>query len=572
MLTVGRTAANLQDIAERYGQWSDTLSYVRGRHSAKLGTDILLDRIKLFSAQNFSGNYRFISLESFGRSLAGALAPQIGERYVQAFSGEGTPGVTVHPDSASFVGFMQDEWRMRSSLTLNLGLRYDLQTIAQPPVKNSSPALSAAGLDTSLLRTGKTDIAPRLGFAWAPLRNNHLVIRSGYGIFYVPTLALSVSRADFQNGITVQTRTLFGGTPSGSLIPAYPNTICGPPDPSGLPPSCVAPATVAGNPILFLFAPDHQQAYAQQGSFGVEVQLERDLAVSVSYLVVKGTHLQRTRDVNLGTPTTSAQIGIAGTGTILTFQKFTHPRPIAGFDRILVFESNANSIYHGLAVQMSKRFAHNFQFRASYTLSKVIDDAPTPYAVAVPAADPEMLSDPSNARADRSVGDNDQRQRFVLSGIWALNYANRLPRVARAIFGGWQLSAILTAQSGQPYSGLVSFDLNNDGNSSSDRTPGRGRNSFHPPATVSFDPRMTRTVRLTERIRLHFTWEAFNGFNHTNITMVQNTQYTRSRSAAVCGIAGTPCLVPETTGLSAFGTPVASSGPRIMQLAAKFIF
>jgi outer membrane receptor protein involved in Fe transport len=572
VLTIGRTAANPQDIAERYGQWSDTLSYFRGRHSVKVGADILLDRVTFFNTQNFSGNYRFASLESFGRSLAGAPAPQPGDRYVQAFSGAETPGVTVHPNSISFAGFVQDEWRLRPSLTLNLGLRYDLQTVAQPPVKNPSLALAAVGLDTSFLRTDKNNIAPRLGFAWTSPKNNRLVVRGGYGIFYVPTLALSVSRADFQNGITVQTRIFSGGNPGAALIPAYPNTICGPPDPSGAPPSCAAPATGAGNPILFLFASDYTHAYTHQGSFGVEVQLQKNLAVSVSYLGVNGTHLQRTRDVNLATPTAAAKIGIADTSIALTFQKFTVPRPISGFDRILVFESDAHSIYHGLAVQVNKRFSQNFQFLASYTFSKVIDDAPTPYAVNVPGADPIMLSDPSNPRADRSVGANDQRHRFVLSGVWELNYASHLPQVASVILEGWQLSAILTAQSGQPYSGLVSFDLNNDGNSSSDRTPGLGRNIFYLPATVSFDPRATRTVQLTERVRLQFIWEAFNVFNRTNITGVQNTQYAWSPSAADCGIASTPCLVPQTTGLSAFGTPTATSGPRIMQLSAKFVF
>jgi len=471
-----------------------------------------------------------------------------------------------------FAGFIQDEWRASRTLTLNLGLRYDVQVLAKPSVRNPSPALAAAGVDTRFLPTDKNNFAPRLGFAWAPLGNNRLVVRGGYGIFYARTPSFMTARPFFQNGIIVQTRTFTAGTPTATLIPAYPNTLCGAPDPSAAPPNCPAPAAAAGNPIIMPFSPSYRQAYTQQGSFGIEAQLEKDLGLSVSYLVVKGTHLPRTRDVNLGTPTAPTNIGIANTNTVLTYQKFALPRPIAGFDRILEFESAANSIYHGLVVQVNKRFSHHFGLSSSYTLSKVIDDVPDTFAVNPGFDDFRMLSDPSNPRADRSAGINDQRHRFVLSCIWELSYANHLPAIPKAILGGWEVSGIFTAQSGQPYSGLVNFDLNNDGNAATDRTPGLGRDTFYLPATVSFDPRLTRNVRLTERAKLQFIWEAFNVFNHGNIAGVRTAQFSYSTSPATCGIAGVPCLVPQNKGLSAFGTPTATSGPRIMQLSAKFVF
>ncbi len=174
-------------------------------------------------------------------------------------------------------------------------------------------------------------------------------------------------------------------------------------------------------------------------------------------------------------------------------------------------------------------------------------------------------------RAPRQA-DNAQPSRFVLSGIWELDYANNLPRPAKAILHGWELSGIFTAQTGQPYSGLVNFDLNNDGNAATDRTPGLGRDTFYLPATVSFDPRVTRNVHLTERCKLQFIWEAFNVLNHGNITSVRTTQFSRSTLPAVCGIAHTPCLVRQDIGLAAFGTPTATSGPRIIQLSAKLVF
>ncbi len=570
MLTIGRAFLSPRENAIRRGEWSDALSFCRGGHAFKVGANVLVDRIMFFSAVNFSGSYRFNSLESFGRSLAGTPVPLIGERYTQAFSGDGTPGVSVHPNVAEFASFVQDEWRARPSLTFNLGLRYDVQVMAKPRVKNPSPALAAAGLDTSFVPQDHNNVAPRLGFAWSALRSKRLLVRGGYGLFYARTTAGLAARAHFLNGLTVQTRTFAGGTPSAALIPAYPNTICGAPDSSGVPPSCPAPA--AGTDIIMPFDPHYTQPFVQQGNFGVEYQFQRDASLSVSYVVDRGIHLQRYRDVNLGTPTTPTTIGIAATSSVMTFHRFTLPRPILGFDRVMLFESNANSIYYGLVLQLNKRFSQEFQFLASYTFSKVIDDLPDPNPVNLPGNDNRLLSDGSNPRRDRGPGNSDQRHRFVLSGVWQLNYAKGLRPAPRAILGGWELSGILTAQSGLPYSGLVNFDLNNDGNSSTDRTPGLGRNTFYLPTTVSLDPRVTRNVQFTESVRLQFIGEAFNAFNHANISGVRTTQFSRSASTAVCGIAGTPCLVPQSIGATAFGTPTATSGPRIMQLALKLLF
>jgi hypothetical protein len=219
-------------------------------------------------------------------------------------------------------------------------------------------------------------------------------------------------------------------------------------------------------------------------------------------------------------------------------------------------------------VQLTKRYSHNFQLLGSYTWSKVTDDNPNQYAVNPGGGDFQFLSDPSNPRADRSTGVNDQRHRFVLSGVWQMAYANRLPRLAKTIFSGWQISGILVAQSGQPYSGLVDFDLNNDGNDATDRTPGLGRNTFYIPGSVSLDARVSRDVPLKEHVKLQFIWEAFNLFNHSNVADVQRTQHSVSFDPTDCRIARTPCLVPVRD----FGAPLAYLPARIMQIAVRLTF
>ena len=571
VLSVG--TGGLFEDRDRRLQLADTVSHTHREHSIKFGGDAIFDYIRALDAEAFYGSYEFSSLESFGRSLAGVPAPQRDDSYTQTFWGIGTPGPITHPNFVAFAGFAQDDWRSRPDITLNLGLRYDLQLIDRPPVRNPSPTLAVAGLDTGVLPIDKTGFAPRLGIAWAPRTNERLVLRAGYGVYYAPTPSVLAYRADFRNAVSVQPRTFSGSDQSAALIPAYPNNFCGPPDPSGALPTCTAPPRVgASAPLLQLFSASYKQPYVQQASAGFEVQMGQNLALSASYLFSKGTHLQWVRDVNLGTPTTTEQIGIANTTTTLSYERFTLPRPITGFDRILIFESSASSTYHGLGVQLKKRFSQNVQFLASYTLGKVIDDNPNVYALSVGPFNSGLVADPSRPEADRGPGSNDQRQRFVLSEVWELNYGRTLSKVPRAILHGWKFSGILLAQTGQPYSGHLYYDLNSDGVLGTDRTPGLGRNTFYAPATVSFDPRINRTFALGERMNLQFSADAFNVFNHANIVGVNDQHSLLVNDPSACGITGTPCLEPNSAGLSAFGSPVFSSGPRVVQLSVRLAF
>lgn len=567
VLTIGRSRSSPQESPSRQFQCSDTLHHDHHSHAVKVGVDVLVDRIQFFFAQNFSGSYDFGSLESFGRNLSGHPQPVPFDDYVQTFSGFGEHGVITHPNFTSAAGFAEDQWRIRPSLTANIGIRYDLQLIDRPPVRNASPALLAAGVDTSTLPIDTRDFAPRLGIAWSPMTSGRLVLRTGYGIFYALTPSALTARADFQNGITTQTRTFDGNFPLFSLIPIYPNTFCGPPDPSGLPPNCAPPGAGAGLPTLQLFSSHYRQPYVQQANVGLAVQASKDLSVSANYIVSKGTHLQQIRDANLGS-TVGATIAVAGTNTLLSYRAFQDRRPIYGFDRILVFNSDANSIYNSLAIQVNKRYSRHFQALASYTLSKVIDNNPNVYAINPGRGAGDLVQDPTNPVSDRGPGSNDQRHRLTLGTVWAPSYGNGLPKVAKRILSGWELSGMLVVQSGQPYSGLINSDLNNDGDFATDRTPGLGRNTFNMPATVSIDPRLTRNISVGERSKLQIIWEAFNVLNHANITGVNNVQYRVSG----CGISPAPCLVPQNQGLSAFGNPVSSSGARVMQIAAKITF
>lgn len=325
--------------------------------------------------------------------------------------------------------------------------------------------------------------------------------------------------------------------------------------------------------------PGYQQPIVQQANLSFEQKLTNDMSVTLGWLMVKGNHLQRTRDINLSPPVPTT-ITVAGTGDTVTFRRYPSTRPNSAFARISQFESSANSLYHGAFVQLNKRFSNSFQGSIAYTWSHVIDDLPDATAV-VPftSDDAKILSDPLNPRADRASGFNDQRHRFVMNGIWQIGYANNMNRAAKAVLGGWEVSFILTAQSGQPYEGLVAIDLNNDSNRLTDRLPTEARDRFVLPATWSLDPRFLKRFAFTEHANIELFVEAFNIFNHFNVPAVKNTEWNVTSGPS-------PQLVRNSTGPNAFGIPTAPgtgsnypfdspvnlNGARIFQLGAKINF
>jgi len=411
-------------------------------------------------------------------------------------------------------------------------------------------------LDTSRINNPRNTPEPRIGFAWSP--SSRLVVRGGYGLFYGRTPSILYGTAMSNNGVNVATLNF-----NGDDVPRYPANKCGAPGGPGTSPSCAAPTGVLSNPpIIFVFDKDYKQPTVQQWSLGVEHSLGRNFSLGVSYLGVKGTHIQRTRDINLNPVLTTRNVLVDGTTTV-SVPAYSVVRPIPGFNRILQFEGTANSIYHGFIVQMTKRMSMGFQFSGAYTLGKVIDDNPDATAVVPGGDDAKMVQFPTILRADRAVGQNDQRHRLVLSGIWDLDtYAKGFSGVPRFILGGWEFSGIFTIQSGQPYTALVSGDLNRTGNPRTARLL-VGRNTFYLPRNTSFDPRITKNLPLSERMKFQLILEAFNVFNKNNVFAVNTTRYTLSSSGG---------LISSTT----FGLPTNNSNtpltPRILQLGAKFIF
>ena len=578
-ISVGRNSFSPRETTIHRQEYGDTLSWVHGRHTLKFGADALVDKILNFFPGNFSGSYTFASLDDFGRSLLGQPVTAAGNSFLEAFPGTGTTGATTHPDQLQQAYFVQDDYRVSNSLTLNLGLRYDYETVKQPTVQN--PVALAAGLDTSKIPNDSNNIAPRFGFAWQPFQGKQTVVRGGYGIFYGLTPSILYGTALSNNGINVQTLTFSTGPNGGTALPfSYPNTFCGAPTAVA---GCAPPtAFAAAPPTILLFAPNYQQPYVEQYNIGVEHEIAADTAIRVTYTGVHGVHIQDTRDINLSNALTTTNAVVAGQTGTLTYNKYPTARPIAGFGRILQFQSNSNSNYNGLSFELNKRLTHNFQFVTSYTWSHVIDDRPDATAVVPGTDDGKMVYDPLHPELDRASGDDDVRNRFIFSGIWQLDhYTQGMNPYERAILGGWELAGVFNAQSGQPYTAVVSSDLNNDGNSRNETAPGTARNQFRLPAIYTVDPRITKNIKVTERANVQLIAEAFNLFNHQNITAVKNTLYATSTTACGAGVTST-CLVQQTlpvAGVNTFGlassAAIGNNGTnvgRVLQLAAKITF
>jgi len=534
VLTIGRNFFSPRETTIKRSQLADTVTYLLGAHTFKGGFDVSQDEILNFFPGNFSGSYSFNSIADFQNGKA--------SRFVQAFAGPGTTGATTKPDILETAIFIQDEWRVMPSLTLNAGLRYDRQAIEQPSVRNADAQLAAAGIDTSVVPEDDNNIGPRLGFAWTPGATGRTVVRGGYGIFYGRTPAIMIGTAHSNNGINVQTITF-----TGSLIPTYPNIY------PSLPTGVTLP-----KPTILVFDKDFENPSVQQGSVGIEHGLTNDLSVGLSYQLVRGDDLQRSADINVSDPV-DVTVPIQGGGSA-TYRKY-NGRPFANFARIIEFQSSASSEYDGVTLDVNKRFSRNWQARLAYTWSEVKDDRPDATAVVPQTFDDEKYAqDPLNFRGDFAPGDNDVEHRVVLSGVWSLNsYASGIQGgFVRGLLGGWTLSGIASYQSGQPYSAEIGPDLNNDGNARNDRAPGFERNSFNLPDQFTVDPRITKDILIAGGLKLQLIAEAFNVLDRDNVSSVRTAFYNLTNNT----------LVP----VASFGSPSVSSGPRIVQLAAKLQF
>ncbi|HEV7892328.1 MAG TPA: carboxypeptidase regulatory-like domain-containing protein [Pyrinomonadaceae bacterium] len=434
----------------------DNVSTERGAHSLKVGADFLLDRADITFPGALQGVYTFSSLANFQAGRYATYQQAFGE----ASQFQSNPNVGV---------FAQDEWKPRRDLTLNVGLRYDVQFLPSP------------------VETDANNFAPRFGVAYSPdfLGHDHkTVIRAGYGIFFDRIPLRATSNALQRDGSKYRVAVLSFGQPG---APAFPNVL--PSFPSNL---LVSVTTID---------PEIRSAYSQQSSLQVERELSNSTTLSVGYLHVRGEHIIVSRNVNA--PRVPASAGVFNLG-----------RPDPRFANVSRFESSADSYYDGLLVSFKRRLSRWAQTRVSYTFSKAIDDAGNAFFFSP--------QDNFNLRDERGLADNDQRHRLAVSGSFEAPPAGRDVRAMRRALSGFQLSYIFQYGSRLPFNVVTGTDRNNDTNVN-DRPAGVGRNTGRGFDFASLDLRLSRRFVLGERVNVETIVEGFNVLNRANLQLPNNT-------------------------------------------------
>jgi len=615
-------------------EFADSLSIVHSRHTFKFGVDISPIHEVLINLFQGGGvyNYAFnatnptFTFESWVADLyrlplaTDGGNSRIGKHYntfAQAFDPiTGAGKDDFYNVDYGFYG--EDTWKMRSNLTVNLGLRYDIQWVPQPPRPNTSSALATYA--TSTLNIDKADIGPRIGVAWQMSKN--MVVRGGYGIFYGKTTNSSFYDTRVENGVFQQTfncnanfTAFTGSSAPAACAPLFPNILFAAPGPPLAAPfaGALAPQVQNTNPTAATIsfrgqAPDYLNPMVNEANVAVERQLPGEVSVSGTYSFTRGQHLPVCTDLNIAPSTTTITYNVIA-GPLSPAKTLTLPlytsRLTAANPIISTCQSVVHSLYNAFIVTGKKRFSHGFEFLANYTVAHTQDDGQVLGDTGTFNGSSDASLDPYNQEFEWGNSDYDQRQRFVASLMWAPTVKSD-NRAVRDLLNGFTFSTIINASSPLPVNGLMSATvvpcalvnlstpvphpcLSGEGgvdagvtggveqnaSNAAGRAPVFPKNTFRGATQVrDVDFRIGRDIPLfRERYKLQVFIEAFNLFNHPIVTSVNGSAYTyvQGGTAGTCPSAN-PCLTPVTT----FLTPTATSnnllGARQLQISGKFFF
>jgi Carboxypeptidase regulatory-like domain/TonB dependent receptor len=508
---------------------ADTLSRLFERHSLKVGGEF-----RQFINNNFrrgTGTFNFPTVDSFLAGTANSFSVTLGSQ--SSSIKQGALGL-----------FAQDNYKLRPGLMLELGLRYEWN---MTPEERYDRFIVFDPRSASLLRVGthidqiyhqnNQNFQPRLGFAWDPFKNGKTSVRGAYAILVDQPMTSVVTGASANPPL------------------AIPLTFTGPIRLD----NAILLARAAG---LAPQTVDHgfNNAYIQSWNLNVQRELTSDLAVMLGYIGSKGTHLILRRNINQPVNGVRPFAALSESSPIL---------PGTPLGNITEVESAGNSSYHALWVTANQRLARGLQFKASYSWSKSLDyNSLSTQGI--------VVQDSNDLRGDRGLSDFDVRHRIVLSAIY------ELPFKGNRFVEGWQLAAIIQAQSGNPVNIVTSNStVNGVANTlrpdvtapikiigSVDRwfdttvlTPAArfgtlGRNVVIGPGFNNTDFSVIKNIRLGEGMRAQFRAEFFDLFNHANFGQPGN-------------VVGTPAFGRITS--TRFPTGESGSS-RQVQFALKLIF
>ncbi|HEY5401362.1 MAG TPA: carboxypeptidase regulatory-like domain-containing protein [Pyrinomonadaceae bacterium] len=561
----------------------DVYSWNAGSHSLKFGGELSLNKD---IQQTLLNNYGVFTFNN------GATKNALADFLIGIPSAvtQDAP-VTGYTNSWYTAMFMQDDFRIHPRLTLNLGLRWDVQTAPTDPynrVVNYSPgfkstvnAIAPVGakfygdpnVERGGIPTSFSHFSPRAGFAWDPKGDGKTSIRGAIGVFYgsisgnewntMTNFQPFSTRLTFSN---INQKTNAAGVPLGaSLVNPYNAFVGGNPFPYK--------GTFINGGGLFAVAQDFHWPYSYQMNISVQRQLTQDLTVGAAYVGTAAHNLPFGRDVNYPvlTPTATS----AGANILAR-------RPNPAFGAVLELDSDQSATYHGLQITSNMRMNHHVTFNAFYTYSH------TNTSVQLQNNTTQGLAQNySNLAEDIGRADTDQRHVFSMSLNFRPDYYTGNNAIVRGIVNGWSISPILKLRSGLPFTitnGNV--DANLDGNTN-DRAQLIGdphidnptaehwfntaafvqnkvvtgvavdgnspRNLLDGPGYKVVDLALSRDFNLNERFKLRFRAEATNAFNMVNLGTPGNS-------------------VPSGATSTTFGVITSAQSMRKMQFGLRLTF
>ena len=594
-------------------QLIDNIAWTKGRHSMKFGWEGRKYIAPQFFTQRVRGDYNYTTLERYALDLSPDI---LGERNVGAAPYSG--------NQINTSAFFTDEIRLRSNLTLTLGVRYEYKGVPEGDKLQALNAISdVPGLIEFREPTAQTtNFVPRIGLAYSPGTSGRTSIRAGFGMSYdkyFDNLGLNAkppqleSTVDVNPALTSSNFLANGGIRPDARAQSFANA------------QEARDATSA-------FIVDQELPYSIQWNFGVQQVLKEDYTLEVRYLGTRGVHLPTQSRINIGsvvTPTrflptyfqTPSQATLASLPlTLGNLQAIDPvlPQWVPFFDNsnITSFPYRGNSTYHGLAVELSRRFARGLLFRGAYTWSHNIDDSTADLFSTLLA--PRRPEDFQNMRNERSTSFLDRRHRFTLTWVWDTPWLNTSNNwMMKNIIGNFTLSGTYTYESPQFATVQSGLDSNMNGDSAGDRAifnangapntgsdvnpinrlgnivepgspeivayvaqnPGAqyvvaglgaltnvGRMTMPTRPINNFDLAVKKGFSIREGMRLEFAAQLYNAFNHPQFVpgYINNVQFHESRDT-------NNNLIP---GNAIFNRPdlAYDSNARTIQLVARFQF
>ena len=449
-----------QSRVTNYFQFSDTLSWTTGRHGLKFGADIRFNQLFNKSGFDLKGTYTFNNLADYLNNSAFSFAQAVSatnflaEQWQQFY-------------------FVQDDWRVTPNLVLNLGLRYENATIPLGFFGDPDPAHQAFSIPGPVQRDNN-NFAPTFGFAYSPrpaegsfLRSlfgdGESVIRGGYRINYDLLFynILVVNAGNFPFTAVNQVN---------NVVDQFP--------------ARVPVAAPVFNPLnqFINTQVDARTPYSQLYSLSMQRELFRNYVLEFGYTGSRA--LDQIRQLQMNPSLLSdAQAAAVRARTAIPALQARRVNPAAGA-RVLI-GPGAQSTYNAGFVALNRRFERGMQFGVSYTFSRNMSNNDESLGVAaITNSSPQAPQDTFQIDTEKSLSVFDRTHRLVVNYLYEAPapWFARDNAFLRQVFGGWQLSGITSAQSGQPFTVFTGVDTNGNGSSVGDRP------NFNPSAPITFDP------------------------------------------------------------------------------------